>query len=76
MAKDNIPPPPTGNPQEPLSISDDEMEEAPSGYIPEAAGDEYDYVPLKERRQVYSSTTHPVEANRGNTLYFRLKTIK
>jgi hypothetical protein len=42
MAKDNIPPPPTGNPQEPLPISDDEMEEAPSGYIPEAAGDEYD----------------------------------
>jgi hypothetical protein len=73
MAKDNISPPPKGNPQEPLPISDDEMEEAPSGYIPEAAGDEYDYVPLKERRQVYSSTTHPVEANRGNTICFRRK---
>jgi hypothetical protein len=68
-AKDNIQPPPTGNPQEPLPISDDEMEEAPSGYIPEVAGDEYEYVPLKERRQVYSST--PVEANCGNTICFR-----
>jgi len=37
------PPPPMGTQQE--AMTDDEMEEAPSGYIPEVAGDEYDYVP-------------------------------
>jgi hypothetical protein len=47
--------PPTGNLPEPLPISDDEKEEAPSRYIPEVAGDEYDYVLLKERRKVSNS---------------------
>jgi len=47
-------------------MSEDEMEEAPSHYIPEVAGDEYDYVPWGERRKVYNSLETKTETSRKN----------
>jgi len=40
------------------------MEEAPSGYIPEVAGDEYDYVPWGERAKISNSRTTKATATR------------
>jgi len=64
MAKNKVPPPPTGTQQEALPTSDDEMEEAPSGYIPEVAGHEYDYAPWREMAKIANSRSTKATATR------------